>query len=103
MVLGIFSTFTWLLYFDRKKLLFSIPVNYFLGYFIAALTEFIQLYGGFSHELYMEDNGKVIIGDIILEAVQLRKQIAKLSRDARRVNDWFFDVWQMRHIKMNDK
>jgi lysine decarboxylase/arginine decarboxylase len=40
----------------------------------------------------MEDNGKVIIGDIILEAVQLRKQIAKLSRDARRVNDWFFDV-----------
>ena len=51
----------------------------------------------------MEDNGKVIIGDIILEAVQLRKQIAKLSRDARRVNDWFFDVWQMRHIKMNDK
>jgi VanZ family protein len=44
LVLGIFSTFTWLLYFDRKKLLFSIPVNYFLGYFIAALTEFIQLY-----------------------------------------------------------
>lgn len=51
----------------------------------------------------MEDNGNVIIGDIILEAVQLRKQIAKIARDARKVNDWFFDVWQMRHIKMGEK
>ena len=51
----------------------------------------------------MEDNGNVIIGDIILEAVQLRKQIAKLARDANRVNDWFFNIWQMRHIQMEDK
>ena len=44
LVLGIFSTFTWLLYCDKKKMFFSIPLNYILGFGIAALTEFIQLY-----------------------------------------------------------
>ena len=44
LVLGIFSTLTWSLFFNDKKLFFSIPVNIVLGCGIAALTEYIQLF-----------------------------------------------------------
>ena len=44
LVLGIFSTFTWLLFFTKKKMFFSVPINIILGFGIAALTEIIQLY-----------------------------------------------------------
>lgn len=44
LVLGIFSTFTWLLFFTKKKMFFSVPINLILGFGIAALTEIIQLY-----------------------------------------------------------
>ena len=44
LVLGIFSTFTWLLFFTKKRMFFSVPINIILGFGIAALTEIIQLY-----------------------------------------------------------
>ena len=44
LVLGIFSTITWLLFFNGKKLFFSVPFNYASGFAIAAITEIIQLY-----------------------------------------------------------
>ena len=47
----------------------------------------------------MEDNGETIIGDIILEAVQLRRKLAMLERDFHREGDWFFGIWQPQHIK----
>ena len=42
LVLGIFSTFTYMLFFTKKKWFFSVPLNFIVGFFIAALTEYIQ-------------------------------------------------------------
>lgn len=47
----------------------------------------------------MEDNGETIIGDIITEAVQLRRKIALLERDFHREGEWFFSMWQPQHVK----
>ena len=44
LVLGIFSTFTFLLYFRRWKWLFSVPLNIALGFGLAALTDYIQTF-----------------------------------------------------------
>ena len=49
----------------------------------------------------MEDNGKTILGDIIREAIQLRRKIAGLERDFRRNGDWFFGMWQPHTVKYN--
>lgn len=42
LILGIFSTLTWLLFFNGWKLIFSIPINFGAGFFMAVLTEYIQ-------------------------------------------------------------
>ena len=47
----------------------------------------------------MEDNGRTILGDIILEAVQLRKKMADLEREFRRRKEWFFSMWQPPTVK----
>ena len=47
----------------------------------------------------MEDNGQTILGDIILEAVQLRRKMADLERNFRRRGDWFFSMWQPPTVK----
>lgn len=44
LVLGIFSTFTWLLFLNKKKMIFSIPINYISGFLIAGITEIIQAF-----------------------------------------------------------
>lgn len=44
LVLGIFSTFTWILFISRKKLPFSIMISTVLGFVIAASTEIIQYF-----------------------------------------------------------
>lgn len=44
LVLGIFSTLTYLLFFKKKKWLFSVPLNFAAGFSLAALTELIQKY-----------------------------------------------------------
>lgn len=44
LVLGIFSTFTFLLYFRKWKWLFSVPLNIALGFGLGALTEYIQTF-----------------------------------------------------------
>ena len=44
LVLGIASTLTWLLFFGKKKMFFSVPLNFVLGFGVATLTEIIQLY-----------------------------------------------------------
>ena len=51
----------------------------------------------------MEDNGKTILGDIIREAVQLRRKIAGLERELHRKGDWFFGMWQPESVKCNGK
>ena len=88
LVLGIFSTFTWLLYFDKKKMIFSIPLNYILGFGIAALTEFIQLhvpgrYGCFA-DVKLDFEGfslSATILTIILIIHSIRKHIIDKKRN----------------------
>ena len=43
-VLGMLGTFAFLLQFDKKKWLFSVPLNISLGFGLAALTEYIQTF-----------------------------------------------------------
>lgn len=44
LILGIFSTLTWLLFMRKWKMFLSVPINYISGLGIAALTELIQYY-----------------------------------------------------------
>jgi lysine decarboxylase/arginine decarboxylase len=47
----------------------------------------------------MEDNGITILGDIIREAIQLRRKMADLERNLHRNGDWFFSMWQPPTVK----
>lgn len=43
LILGIFSTFTYMLFFDKKKWIWSCPLNFLQGFALAGITELIQL------------------------------------------------------------
>ena len=47
----------------------------------------------------MDDNGETIMHDIICEAIQLRRKMAELEREACRSGDWFFGMWQPHKVK----
>lgn len=49
----------------------------------------------------MQDNGEVMMQDIIGEAVQLRRKTASLAREFAAKGDWFFDLWQPRQITID--
>ncbi|MBQ9336835.1 MAG: hypothetical protein IJS14_06020 [Lentisphaeria bacterium] len=51
----------------------------------------------------MDDNGAVMMHDIIREAVQLRKETARLQREFREKNDWFFGMWQPDTVRIDGK
>lgn len=51
----------------------------------------------------MDDNGEVILADTILEAVHIRRKIARTAREMRKAGDWFFDMWQPRTVLYNGK
>lgn len=51
----------------------------------------------------MADNGEVMMRDIIREAVQLRKEVARLHREFCEKNDWFFNMWQPRMVRVDGK
>ena len=69
LILGIVSTFTWLLFFRGKKLLFSIPLNYITGFIIACLTELIQVYVpgrcGLFDDVILDYNGFIVSSSIL--------------------------------------
>ena len=88
LVLGIFSTFTWLLFIRGKKLFISIPLNYLLGFLIAGLTEFIQLYVpgrcGLFADVLLDFDGFMVsstIITIILIIKNIRDYIIFLKKD----------------------
>lgn len=54
MVLGIFSTLSWFLIFNKKRIYFSIPISIIVGYLIAVLTEFIQYFVPGRHGNYAD-------------------------------------------------
>lgn len=43
-VFGIFSSIFYMLYFDKKRYYIAILLNFFIGFNVACITEFIQLY-----------------------------------------------------------
>lgn len=51
----------------------------------------------------MQDNGEIMMQDIILEAVQLRRKTASLAREFAAKRDWFFDMWQPRTVEVDGK
>ena len=51
----------------------------------------------------MDDNGKIMMHDIIREAVQLRKEVARLQREFAEKNDWFFGMWQPGNVRIDGR
>ena len=53
----------------------------------------------------MDDNGEIMMNDIIVEAIHLRKKVLSIAKElkARNKNDWFFDMWQPKKVNVEDK
>jgi arginine decarboxylase len=51
----------------------------------------------------MDDNGKIMLNDTIIEAIHLRKKMITILRDLRKKNadDWFFGMWQPKRVKLD--
>ena len=88
LILGIVSTFTWLLFFRGKKLLFSIPLNYITGFIIACITELIQVYVpgrcGLFDDVILDYNGFLVSSSILTVLIvihQIRVHIKYKKQD----------------------
>jgi lysine decarboxylase/arginine decarboxylase len=51
----------------------------------------------------MADNGQSLLSETILEAVHLRRKVAKMAKDMADAGDWFFDMWQPKKVKYKKK
>ncbi|MCP3944734.1 MAG: hypothetical protein GY710_25095 [Desulfobacteraceae bacterium] len=53
----------------------------------------------------MQDNGDIILNDIIIEAIQLRKKMVSIMEELKNKdkNDWFFGMWQPEEVVINGK
>ena len=88
LILGIVSTFTWLLFFRGKKLLFSVPLNYITGFIIACVTELIQVYVpgrcGLFDDVILDFNGFLVSSSILTVLIiihQIRVYIKYKKQD----------------------
>ena len=70
LVLGIFSSLTYLLYFNSKKWKITLPINYLQGIGLAFFTEFIQLFVpgrvGSLTDVLIDSTGFIISSTIII-------------------------------------
>ena len=51
----------------------------------------------------MLDNGAILLEDIIIEAIELRRKIAWAQEEMEKQNDWFFKMWQPPCISEKDQ
>ncbi len=53
----------------------------------------------------MQDNGRVMLDDIIREAIDLRQKVVSIGRELReaRGGNWFFGMWQPRKVRVGHK
>ncbi|MDD3885567.1 MAG: Orn/Lys/Arg decarboxylase N-terminal domain-containing protein [Victivallaceae bacterium] len=51
----------------------------------------------------MDDQGGELMHDIIREAVQLRRKIASINRELRGRGSWFFDLWQPKLVRFEER
>ncbi|MBC8490549.1 MAG: hypothetical protein H8D45_31425 [Bacteroidetes bacterium] len=51
----------------------------------------------------MDDNGEIMMHDIIVEAIQLRKKVVSIAKEFLRKNknEWFFGMWQPKKVEVN--
>lgn len=90
LVLGIFSTFTYLLYFTKKKWVWSVPLNLAQGFGLAALTEYIQLfipgrYGCWS-DVVLDTSGFMLSALLITFIILIRYLIKYLLMKKKKDN-----------------
>lgn len=75
LVLGILGSFGLLLMFDKKKWIFSIPLNIILGFGIAGLTEYIQTFvpgrSGNWDDVWLDFSGFMTAASIIMVMILL--------------------------------
>ncbi len=53
----------------------------------------------------MDDNGQIMMNDIILGAIRLRQKVVNIEKGLRKKNkgDWFFGMWQPREVNVDGK
>lgn len=53
----------------------------------------------------MEDNGSVMLDDIIQEAIHLRQNMVRIAKEFTEKNskDWFFEMWQPKKVRVKGK
>ena len=91
LVLGIFSSFTFTLFFNKKKWLWSIPLNIGQGIFLASLTEIIQLLvpgrAGLLSDVLIDVSGFIIsaliisVAMIVYNFIKTRKNTPPVEED----------------------
>ena len=84
LVLGIFSTLTFLLFFQNKHWIWSVPLNIAQGFRVAALTEFIQTfvpgrYGCLS-DVMLDFSGFIISASILTVIILARAIIIYIKK-----------------------
>ena len=53
----------------------------------------------------MEDNGEIMMDDIITDAIDLRQKVVKVGKELKKKNgnDWFFGMWQPEKVDVKGK
>ena len=53
----------------------------------------------------MDDNGEIMMNDIIIESIHLRKKMVSILKDLQKKNarDWFFGMWQPHQVIIDGK
>ena len=53
----------------------------------------------------MDDNGRIMMNDIILGAIRLRQKVVNIEKILQKKNkgDWFFGMWQPREVNVDGK
>lgn len=51
----------------------------------------------------MDDNGSVMLEDVIIEAISLRQKVSRIASEMATTNDWFFEMWQPKTVEYKGK
>ena len=101
LVLGIFSSFTFTLFFNKKKWLWSIPLNIGQGIFLASLNEIIQLLvpgrAGLLSDVLIDVSGFIISALIISVAMIVYNLIKTRNNNPPAEEDKIIEIKEVDH------
>ena len=87
LVLGIASSFFLMMFFDKKRWFFVVPLNFIQGFFVAGLTEFIQLNvegrSGLMSDVWLDFSGfstSTIIISVAFIVIEVIKYILRKNK-----------------------